>query len=78
MTMERFTNLLNNIEDSYDDFVRGVISYVKIPGNEYKQNLIEEYIRNHPTANTSDVTDFILESTNFWAEYAERNVVNYG
>ena len=40
--MEYFMNLLKNVTDSYDDFVRGVISYVKIPGNEYKQNLIEE------------------------------------
>ena len=74
--MEYLINLLKNIDDSYDDFVCGVISYVKIPGNEYKQNLIEEYIQNHPAASTSDVTDYILEGTGFWDEYTEKDVVN--
>ncbi|MBO6205587.1 MAG: hypothetical protein J6O73_01490 [Lachnospiraceae bacterium] len=75
--MEYFMNLLKNVTDSYDDFVRGVISYVKIPGNEYKQNLIEEYIQDHPSSNTSDVTNYILEETDFWSEYKEKKVANY-
>ena len=64
--MDRFIELLRNVVDSYDDFVRGVVSYVRIPGNEYKREIIEEYINENPEVDSSEITRFILDETSFW------------
>ena len=73
--MDQFRKMLQNVEDSYSDFVHGIISYVKIPGNEYKQILIENFIQNHPEADTSEISRFVYEETDFWGETKERRAV---
>ena len=65
--MNEFRKLLKNVDRSYDGFVHAVISYVKTPGNEGKQAVIEEYIKEHPQANSSDVLQFMIEETGFFA-----------
>ena len=61
-----FRLLLRTVDLYYDDFEHGIISYLKIPGNAYKQVMIEDFIRNNPEANSSDVARFVLEETDFW------------
>ncbi len=63
--MENFRNMLLQVDRSYDGFVHAVITYVKTPGNEGKQKMIEEFIRSHPNANSSDVLKFMIEKTGF-------------
>ena len=64
--MTDFRKLLKNVDRSYDDFVHAVISYIKTPGNEGKQSVIEDYILSHPEANSSDVLQFMIEETDFF------------
>ena len=64
--MNDFRELLKNVDRSYDGFVHAVISYVRTPGNEAKQAMIEEFIKDHPKANSSDVLRFMIEETDFF------------
>ncbi len=64
--MNDFRKMLMQVDRSYDGFVHAVISYVKIPGNEEKQEMIEQYIRMHPNANSSDVLQYMVEETGFF------------
>ena len=63
--MQGFKELLQHVDRSYEDFVRGVLSYTQIPGNEDKQAMIEEYIFSHPHANSSDVLEYMIKETGF-------------
>ena len=65
--MTEFREMLNNVNRSYTDFVHAVMTYVNTPGNEKKRFMIEEYIRSNPTANSSDVLQFIVEKTDFFS-----------
>ncbi len=69
--MDSFRELLWNVNDAYDDFVAGVISYVKMPGNENKRVIIEDFIKNNPGVESSEITKFILEKTGFWETNAD-------
>ena len=60
-----FKELLQQVDRSYEDFVRGVLAYTQIPGNEDKQAMIEDYIINHPKANSSDVLEYLIKGTGF-------------
>ena len=71
--MDNFRDLLWNVCDAYDDFVAGVVSYVKLPGNETKRALIENYIKSNPDADTSAITRFILDETDFWETRDDRS-----
>ncbi len=64
--MIEFSQLLENVDRSYDGFVHAVITYVLTPGNESKQELIKEFIHNNPSANSSDVLRFMIEETGFF------------
>ena len=64
--MVEFRNMLKGVERSYDGFVHAVMTYIKTPGNEHKRILIEEYIKSHPDANSSDVLQFMIEKTGFF------------
>ena len=65
-----FRKLLQGIDMYYEGFEHGVISYIKMPGNEYKQKMIEDYIIGHPDADVNDVTSYMMEETGFWEIYA--------
>lgn len=70
--MDEFRELLKNVDRSYDGFVHAVISYVKMPGNAGKQMVIEDYIKDHPDANSSDVLQFMIEETDFFASASKQ------
>ena len=71
--MSDFRELLRKVDRSYDGFVHAVVSYVKTPGNEYKRELIEEFIKHHPEADSSDVLHFMIEETEFFESYKYEN-----
>ncbi len=64
--MDKFRNVLWQVDRSYEGFVHAVVSYVKMPGNKEKQIMIEDYIKQHPQANSSDVLNYMLEETDFF------------
>ena len=72
--MNQFRELLRTVDAYYEGFEHAVVSYIKIPGNENKMKLIEDYIVHNPSANTSDVLEFMMKKTGFWDVYsAEKN-----
>lgn len=66
--MEAFTIKLNNISDSYYDFVVAVLSYVK--KKPERLNVVETFIETHPTALTSDILHFISSQEDFYEDAA--------
>ncbi len=72
--MEEFTIMLNNIEDSYYDFIVAVLTYVKKKQRRF--DVVKEFIENNPTALTSDILAFISEQEDFYedAAYAHAQV----
>ena len=64
--MSDFRHLLENVDRSYDGFIHAVISYIKMPGNEYKKEIIEDYIRSVSQVSSSDVLKFMVENTDFF------------
>ena len=72
--MEDFRVLLRNVDGYYDGFEHAVISYIKMPGNDYKKDIIEEFIRTNTTANSSDVLEYMINDTGFWDVYSSKNV----
>ena len=71
--MKEFRSILRSVNRYYEDFEHAVISYIKMPGNEDKQKLIEEYIHKHPLADTSDVLSYMMTETGFYDVYKEYN-----
>ena len=71
--MDELLELLNNVEDTYEGFVLGVIAYVKIEGNEKKIDMIKNYIIEHPEALSSDILEFITEKTGFFESVNRHN-----
>ena len=66
--MEEFTIRLNNVSDSYDSFVDGVLNYV-----EKKQSrliAVETFMDEHPEATTSDILWFISNQRDFYEDMA--------
>lgn len=64
MEMEELRMLLENVEDSYSDFVSGVEAYVHERPNEIKE--IKSFIRKNPEATSSDILGRICSRPAFW------------
>ena len=71
--MDRFRELLRTVDAYYEGFEHAVVSYIKMPGNENKMKMIEEYVINHPAANSSDVLEFMMNETGFWQVYSSKD-----
>ncbi len=69
--MEKLTEMLNNVPDSYYDFVAGVLNYAKRSSNNLSK--ITTYIERHPGAGTSEILDYMLSQENYY-EHAQRIV----
>ena len=66
-----FRILLRTVDLYYEDFEHGIISYIELPGNSYKKKMIEDFIINNPSANASDVTEYMINETDFYESCAE-------
>lgn len=66
--MEELKILLNGISDSYFDFISAMIHYAeKKP--ERLEKLIK-YIKENPTAKSSDIIRFVSEQADFYEDAA--------
>jgi len=55
--MEELKILLENVEDSYDDFVKGMLKAIKIDGKE-KEAL--RFLKEHPNAKTDEIIEELV------------------
>lgn len=58
--MEELKNLLENISDSYYDFVVGILNKAK--RYPEKSDELIEYIKNNPNIHTSEVVEWVLKT----------------
>ena len=69
--MDRLTELLNNISDTYYDFVVGVLNYAKRSSENLED--MTAFIENHPEADTSDILEYMINRDDYY-EHAQRIV----
>lgn len=61
--MEELTELLNEIEDSYEDFVLAITHYSK--KNTSRLDAVLDFLRDNPYAKSSDVIGFVSNQSDF-------------
>jgi hypothetical protein len=61
--MNELKELLNSVEDTYDDFVLGVCHYVRMKPERLEKVL--NYIKSNPEALSSDIILFISMQSDF-------------
>ena len=66
---EKLNELLNNVKDSYYDFVVGVLNYAK--RNDKNLRDMTLYIENHPDSDTSDILEFMIGRDDYY-DHAQR------
>lgn len=69
--MDKLTELLNSVKDSYYDFVVGVLNYAK--RSEKNNQDITSYIEAHPECETSDIIEYMISRDNYY-EHAQHIV----
>jgi len=72
--MDHFTTQLNNVVDSYHGFVVAVLTYVK--NNKSRLKVVEDFINNNPSAQSSDILEFISKQDDFYNDAAYDNEMN--
>lgn len=72
--MEEFTIKLNQIEDSYYDFVVAVLTYVNKKQSRYEA--VRGFMDANPEALSSDILEFIADQDDFFEDsvYAQAKV----
>lgn len=66
--MEEITARLNNVEDSYQGFVRAVLTYVK--KKQSRMEAVLEFMDNNPYALSSDILKYISDQEDFYEDAA--------
>ena len=61
--MNELKELLNSVEDTYDDFVMGVCHYAR-KNPERLENVLN-FIKSNPEASSSDIVHFISIQSDF-------------
>lgn len=64
--MEKLSKMLNNVEDSYYDFIVAVLTYVKKKTTRY--DTVKAYLDNNPFATSSDILEFISSQDDFYED----------
>ena len=64
--MEELSRRLNNVEDSYHDFVVAVLTYVKKKTSRFES--VKEYMDNNPDALSADILGFISNQDDFFED----------
>ena len=70
--MEELIKLLNNIDDSYDDFVSAVIHYSMKKTS--RMDAVLGFLKDNPYAKSSDVIAFVSQQSDFWEDAAQVKV----
>ena len=68
--MNELTKMLNNVSDSYYDFVIAALTYAK--KKESRMKLLKNFLSNNPDATTSEVLSFISEQKDFYEDNNDR------
>lgn len=58
MNMSEFKIILENVSDTYKDFVNGMLLSVK---NDEDRDKVAEFISKNPKADTSDIAEFFFD-----------------
>ena len=61
--MNELSSLLNEIEDTYFDFVSAILHYAE--KKESRQIVLLDFLKSHPDAKSSDVVKFVSEQPDF-------------
>ena len=75
MTRGEFKQLLRNLNDSYEDFVAGVMAFIDLPGNSQKAYAIADFIRLHPEAGGPEVIQFMTDELDFIEDIKRANTL---
>ena len=72
--MKELTNLLKNVSNSYDSFVSSVLTYAG--KKKTRLEVVKKYLIEHPTANTSDILEFVSNLDDFYVDtvYSEAQI----
>ena len=60
MDLREFRKMLCDVDRSYEWFVSLVISFIRMSENNDKAALISDFIQTNPTANSSDVIEYMI------------------
>jgi hypothetical protein len=71
--MNELTGLLNEIEDSYFDFVSAILRYAEKKPS--RLNNVLEFIKCNPGVKSSDVVKFVSDQPDFFEDAAHMKVV---
>ena len=69
--MEELKSLLNSIEDTYEDFVSGILHYAG--KSSERTGAVLSFLKNHPEATSSDVVKFVSDRPDFYEDAACRD-----
>lgn len=64
--LKELENTLNNISDSYFDFVSAVMGYAQ--KKRSRLDSVKQYIENNPNASSSDIVAFISSQEDFYED----------
>ena len=70
--MNELAKLLNSVEDSYYDFVSGILHYAE--KKESRQKELLNYLKNNPEATSSDIILFVSNQPDFSEDAAYMHV----
>lgn len=70
--MDELIALLNNIDDSYYDFVLGITQYAK--KSPTRLNNVMFFLKENPEAKSSDVTYFVSSQPDFFEDVSMMRV----
>ena len=70
--MNELTKMLNNVSDSYYDFVVAALSYAK--KKEPRIQLLKDFLSNNPDTTSSEVLSFISEQQDFYEDNIDGKV----
>ncbi|MBQ8084737.1 MAG: hypothetical protein IJ232_01365 [Lachnospiraceae bacterium] len=69
--MQELTRMLNDVSDSYYDFVVAMLHYAKKSNH---LDIMKKYIIDNPSATTSDIIGFVSDQPDFYEDAAYSKV----
>lgn len=74
--MNELIELLNKVNDAYYDFIVGVTQYCK--RKPARLETVLQYLKEHPDADSSDITEFIVDQPDYKDDISYPKVQNAG
>ncbi len=70
--MKELESLLNNVSDTYEDFITGIMQYAR--KKQSRLDAVLGFIKEHPNATSSDIVYFVSIQPDFYEDAAKQNV----